>query len=120
MINGMDRLKSQVKKWRNATLLKLKGTFRGHLDSMSVSRRPLIVDEIQFSKLEEECIPSTARRRAEGISLCRQKIRDLTNHGNVKRKPTEKHLQLSAKNTDEQRYDGWPLYAKFDELPWSA
>jgi hypothetical protein len=109
MINGMDRIKSQVKKRRNATLLKLKGAFRGHLDSMSMSRRPLIVDEIQFSKLEEECIPSTARRRAEGISLCRQKIRDLTDHGNVKRKPTEKHHQLSAKNTDEHRYDGRPL-----------
>jgi hypothetical protein len=106
MINGMDRMKIQVKKRRNATLLNLEGAFRGHLDSISVSRRPLTVDETQFSKLEEECISSTARRRAEGISLCRQKIRDLTDHGNVKRKPAEKYHQLSAKNTDEQRYDG--------------
>lgn len=115
MINGMDRMKSQVKKRRNATLLKLKGAFRGHLGSMSVSRHPLIVDEIQFSKLEEECIPSIARRRAEGISLCKQKIRDLTDYGNVKRKH-----QLSAKNIDERRYDGRLIDVKFDELPRSA
>lgn len=110
MINGMDRIKSQVRKPRNATLLRLKGAFRGRLDSTTVSRRPLIADKIQFSKLEEECISSTARRKAEGINLCRQKIRNLTGHGNAKRKPIEKdHHQLSAKNIGERHYDERPL-----------
>jgi hypothetical protein len=110
MISGMDRIKSQVRKPRNATLLRLKGAFRGHLDSITVSRRPLIADKIQFSKLEEECISSTARRKAEGINLCRQKIRNLTGHGNVKRKPIEKdHHLLSAKNIGKRHYDERPL-----------
>ena len=76
---------------------------------MSVSRCPLIVDEIHFSKLEEECIPSTARRKAEGISLCKQKIKNLTGHGNAKRKPIEKDHQFSARNIGERRYDERPL-----------
>ena len=109
MVNGMDRMKSQVKKRRDATLLKLKGAFRGHLGSMCVSRRPLIVDKIQYSKLEEECIPSTARRKAEGISLCKQKIKNLTGHRNAKRKPIEKDHQFSARNIGERRYDERPL-----------
>jgi len=110
MINGMDRIKSQVRKPRNATLLRLGGAFRGHLDSITVSRRQLIADKIQFSKLEEECMSSTAQRKAEGINLCRQRTRNLTGHGSVKRKPVEKvHHQLSAKNIGERHHDERPL-----------
>ena len=104
MINRMDRIKSQVRKPRNATLLRLKGAFGGHLDSITVNRRPLIADKIQFSKLEEECMPSTARRKDEGMNLCRQKTRNLTGHGDVK-----DHHQLSAKNIGERHYDEWTL-----------
>jgi hypothetical protein len=106
MINGMDRIKSQVRKPRNATLLRLKGAFRGHLGSITMSRRPLIADKIQFSKLGEKCISSITRRKAEGISLCKQKIGNLTGHGNVKKKSIEKdHHQLSAKNIGERHCD---------------
>jgi hypothetical protein len=72
MINGMDRIKSQVRKPRNATFSRLKGAFRGHLDSITVSRRPLIADKIQFSKLEEECISPVARRKTKGINLYKE------------------------------------------------
>jgi hypothetical protein len=108
-VSDTDRLKSEDKKPRTATLSRLKGTIRGHLDSMTVTRRPALSDRSQFSKLEEGSISSTARRRAEGISLCKQKIRNLTGHGNVKRKPIEKDPQLSAKNIGERHHEEQPL-----------
>ena len=107
--NDTDGLKSEGNKPRIPTLSRLKGVLRGHLDLKGVSRRPSISEKIQFSKLEEGSISSTARRRAEGISLCKQKIRNLTGHGNVKRKPIEKGFQLSAKNVGERHHEEQPL-----------
>jgi hypothetical protein len=109
MINGTDRIRSQVGKPRNATLLRLTGAFRGHLDSITVSRRPLIADKIQSSKLEEECISSTACRKPEGIGLCQQKIENLTGRRNVRKSIEKDHHQLSAKNIGERHYDERPL-----------
>ena len=109
MMNGTDRLSSEVKKPRIATLSKLKGTIRGRLSFMTMSKRPTVLEKSQFSKLEESNISSTARRRAEGISLCKPKIKKLTGHGMVKRKPIEKHHQFSAKNIGERNHEEQPL-----------
>ena len=107
--DGTDGWKIEVKKPRNATLSKLKGVIKGHLDLGTASRRPSISDKTKYSKLEEGSISSTARRRAESISLCKQKIRDLTGHGNVKRKPIEKDHHSSAKNIGERHHEEQPL-----------
>jgi hypothetical protein len=103
------QLKCDTGKPTNTAFSRLKGIIRGHLDTMTVARRPSIAEKTQFSKLEEDSISSTARRRAEAISLCRQKIRNLTGHGNVKRKPIVKANELSAKNIGERHHEEQPL-----------
>ena len=109
--NGTDGLKSEDNKPRIPALSRLKRVLRGHLDLKSVSRRPSVSEKTQFSKLEEDSISSTVRRKAEGISLCKQKIRDLTGHGNVKRKPIEKGFQFSAKDIGGRHHEEQPLLA---------
>jgi hypothetical protein len=109
IINDTGRPNSEVQKPRSTTLSRLKGTIRGRLDSMSAARRQLISEKPQFSKLEGGSISSTVRRRAEGIGLCKQKIKNLTGHGNVKRKPIERVHQLSAKNIGERHHEEQPL-----------
>lgn len=108
-MNEPGGLRNGMEKPTSTTFSRLKGTIRCHLQSMAVARRPSIPKKAQFSKLEGSSISSIARRRAEGISLCKQKIQSLTGHGNVKRKPMGRVHPLSAKNTSEQHTEERPL-----------
>jgi hypothetical protein len=107
-MTGKFQPKRDMEKPTRTAISRLKGIIRGHLDSMAMARRPSISEENKFSKLEEGSVSSTARRRAERISLCRPKIRNLTGHGNM-RKPIAKASELSAKNIGERHHAEQPL-----------
>jgi hypothetical protein len=101
--------KRDTEKSTSTAFSRLEGIIRGHFDSMAVARRPSILEENQFLKLEEGSISSSARRRAEGISLCRQKIRNLTGGGSIRRKPIAEASEFSAKNIGERHHKEQPL-----------
>jgi hypothetical protein len=103
---GENQLRHSIEILRSTAYSRLKRIIRARLHSMTLARRPSIREKPHFSKLEESSISSTTRG---GVGLCRQKIRDLTGHGNVRRKPFAKVNKLSAKNIGEQHHEEQPL-----------
>ena len=76
----------------SGAMFRMRKAISGRFSSYTAARRPGVDKKSQFSRIASPPLPLDVvveRRRAEGLSLCKQKIRTLTGHGNVKRKPVE-------------------------------